>query len=199
MRDRFNSRQSEVEYVTLAEARANKYEIDWSRAEIKKPNLIGVKVFEDYPIDDLVPYIDWSPFFSTWGIAGSYPRILESAKYGTEATKLFNEAQEMLKEFVDEKSITAKAVIGIFPAYTVDETIQINGTGLAFHQMRQQVRKEGNQKNVSLSDFIAPADSGREDYVGAFAVTAGIGIERKLEEFEKNHDDYSSIMLKALI
>ena len=198
MRDRFNSRKSEVEYVTLAEARANKYEIDWSKAEIKKPNLFGVKVFEDYPIADLVPFIDWSPFFSTWGIAGSYPRILESAKYGMEATKLFNEAQEMLKKIVEEKWITAKGVIGIFPANTVDEAIELKGTGLAFYQMRQQVKKEGNQKNVSLSDFVAPADSGREDYVGAFAVTTGIGIERKLEEFEKNHDDYSSIMLKAL-
>ena len=198
MRDRFNSRKSEVEYVTLAEARANKYEIDWSKAEIKKPNVTGVKVFEDYPIADLIPFIDWSPFFSTWGIAGSYPRLLESAKYGVEATKLFNEAQEMLKKIVEEKWITAKGVIGIFPANTVDESIELKGTGLAFHQMRQQVKKEGNQKNVSLSDFIAPADSGREDYVGAFAVTTGIGIERKLEEFEKNHDDYSSIMLKAL-
>jgi 5-methyltetrahydrofolate--homocysteine methyltransferase len=198
MRNRFNSRKSEVEYVTLEQARANKYEIDWSKAEIKTPNFTGVKVFEDYPMADLVPFIDWSPFFSTWGIAGTYPRILESNKYGVEATKLFNEAQEMLKKIVDEKWITAKGVIGIFPANTVDESIELKGTGLAFHQMRQQVKKEGNQKNVSLSDFIAPASSGREDYVGAFAVTTGIGIEKKLEEFEKNHDDYSSIMLKAL-
>jgi 5-methyltetrahydrofolate--homocysteine methyltransferase len=212
MRDRFNSRKSEVEYVTLEQARANKYEIDWSKAEIKTPNFTGVKVFEDYPLADLVPFIDWSPFFSTWGIAGTYPRILESNKYGVEATKLFNEAQEMLKKIVDEKWITAKGVIGIFPANTVNESIIINTAGIdkapspseraggevAFHQMRQQVKKEGNQKNVSLSDFIAPASSGREDYVGAFAVTTGIGIEKKLEEFEKNHDDYSSIMLKAL-
>ncbi|MCW3124974.1 MAG: 5-methyltetrahydrofolate--homocysteine methyltransferase [Bacteroidetes bacterium] len=198
MHDRFNSRKSEVQYVTLEEARANKYEIDWSKADIRKPNFTGVKVFEDYPLADLVPYIDWSPFFSTWGIAGTYPRILESNKYGVEATKLFNEAREMLQKVVDEKWITAKGVIGIFAANTVDETIKLKDTGFAFHQLRQQVKKEHNQKNVCLSDFVAPAESGREDYVGAFAVTTGIGIEKKLEEFEKNHDDYSSIMLKAL-
>jgi 5-methyltetrahydrofolate--homocysteine methyltransferase len=198
MRERFNSRKSEVEYVTLAEARANKYEIDWSKAEIKKPNLTGTKVFDDYPIADLMPFIDWSPFFSTWGIAGTYPRILTSNKYGVEATKLFDDAQAMLKKIIDEKWLTAKGVIGIFPANVTEESIKLKGSDIAFHQLRQQVKKEGNQKNISLSDFVAPADSGREDYIGAFAVTTGIGIEKKIEEFEKNLDDYSSIMLKAL-
>ena len=210
MREQFLSRKNDVEYVTLEQARANKYQIDWNKTEIKKPNFTGVKVLDDYPLAELVDYIDWSPFFSTWGIAGTYPRILSSDKYGVEATKLFNEAQEMLKQLVAEKWIKANGVIGIFPANTVNESIIVDTTAvspspseragerLAFHQMRQQVKKQSGQHNVSLSDFIAPKESGKEDYIGAFAVTTGIGIEAKIEEFEKNHDDYSSIMLKAL-
>jgi 5-methyltetrahydrofolate--homocysteine methyltransferase len=216
MREKFLSRKSDVEYVTLEQARANKYKIDWSRADIKKPNFIGVKVFDDYPLAELVDYIDWSPLFSTWGIAGTYPRILESNKYGVEAKKLYDDATAMLKQLIAEKWLTAKAVIGIFPANVVDESILVDtalaeregigslsfgeggGRGIAFHQLRQQVKKQGTQTNMSLSDFIAPKDSGREDYIGAFAVTTGIGIDKKVAEFEKNLDDYSAIMLKAL-
>jgi 5-methyltetrahydrofolate--homocysteine methyltransferase len=198
MAEKFNSRKSDVEYVTLEEARANKYEIDWSKADIKKPNFIGVKVLDDYPLAELVDYIDWSPFFSTWGIAGTFPRILESDKYGAEAKKLYDDARKMLDQLIAEKWISAKAVIGIFPANAHHESIEVKGTGISFHQLRQQVKKQGTQRNVSLSDYIAPVESGREDYIGAFASTTGIGIEAKVAEFEKNHDDYSSIMLKAL-
>ncbi|MBS1622720.1 MAG: methionine synthase [Bacteroidetes bacterium] len=213
MREQFLSRQSEVEYVSLAEARRNKYAIDWTKAEIRKPNFTGVKVFEDYPIAELAAYIDWSPFFSSWGISGTYPRVLESDKYGAEAKKLYTDAQEMLQKVIAEKWITATGVIGIFPANTKDESIIVHTAGMAkapspleraggevvaFHQMRQQTKKEGTQKNISLADFIAPEDSGREDYIGAFAVTAGGNIEAKVKEFEANHDDYSAIMLKAL-
>ena len=198
MREKFLARKSDVEYVTLEQARANKYPIDWSRAQIDKPNFIGVKVFDDYSLEELSAYIDWSPFFSTWGIAGTYPRIFESDKYGVEAKKLFDDAQKMLKQAIAEKWITARGVIGIFPANANNESIEIKGAGLAFHQMRQQVKKQGTQHNVSLSDFIAPVESGREDYIGAFAVTAGGNIEKQVAIFEKNHDDYSAIMLKAL-
>jgi 5-methyltetrahydrofolate--homocysteine methyltransferase len=210
MREKFLARKSDVEYVTLEQARANKYPIDWSRADITKPAFTGVKVFEDYPLAELVDYIDWSPFFSTWDLGGTYPRILESEKYGVEAKKLFADANAMLKQLIAEKWLTAKAVIGIFPANTVDESIIVDtkaegaavspsaGEVLAFHQLRQQVKKQGTQHNVSLSDFIAPKDSGREDYIGAFAVTTGIGVDKKVAEFEKNFDDYSAIMIKAL-
>lgn len=198
MREQFLARQSEVEYVSLAEARRNKYPIDWAKADITTPAFTGVKVLHDYPIAELAEYIDWSPFFSSWGISGTYPRVLESDKYGAEAKKLYADAQEMLKKVIAEKWITATGVIGIFPANTKDESIELKGTGLAFHQMRQQVKKEGTQKNISLADFIAPVESGREDYIGAFAVTAGGNIEAKVKEFEANHDDYSAIMLKAL-
>jgi len=198
MSEAFLARRAEVEYVTLEEARANKYAIDWSRAQIDKPNFTGVKVFDDYSLEELSAYIDWSPFFSTWGIAGTYPRILESEKYGAEAKKLFDDAQKMLKQAIAEKWITARGVIGIFAANANHESIEIKGSDLAFHQMRQQVKKEGSQKNISLADFIAPVESGREDYIGAFAVTAGGNIDAKVKEFEANHDDYSAIMLKAL-
>ena len=220
MRERFLARKSDVEYVSLAQARANRYPIDWSRAQIDKPLFTGVKVFDDYSLAELAEYIDWSPFFSTWGIAGTYPRIFESNKYGVEAKKLFDDAQKMLKQAIAEKWITARGVIGIFPANTVNESIIISplsfeegrgedsavspspleraGERLAFHQMRQQVKKQGTQHNVSLSDFIAPVESGREDYFGAFAVTAGGNIEKQVAIFEKNLDDYSAIMLKAL-
>ena len=209
MREKFLARKSDVEYVTLEQARANKYPIDWSRADITKPNFIGVKVFEDYPLAELVDYIDWSPFFSTWDLGGTYPRILESEKYGVEAKKLFDDANAMLKQLIAEKWLTAKVVVGIFPAHTVDESIIVTsppalsqGEGaninIAFHQLRQQVKKQGTQHNVSLSDFVAPKESGREDYIGAFAVTTGIGVDKKVAEFEKNLDDYSAIMIKAL-
>jgi 5-methyltetrahydrofolate--homocysteine methyltransferase len=198
MREKFLARKSDVEYVTLEQARANKYPIDWSRADITKPAFLGVKVFEDYPLDELVEYIDWSPFFSTWDLGGTYPRILESEKYGVEAKKLFDDANAMLKQLIAEKWLTAKVVVGIFPANTVDESIQIEGGDLAFHQLRQQVKKQGTQRNVSLSDFIAPKDSGRQDYIAAFAVTTGIGVDKKVAEFEKDLDDYSAIMIKAL-
>ncbi len=197
MRELHANRKSDVEYVTLAEARKNKYQIDWSKEEIKKPNFIGVKVFDDYSIEELAQYIDWSPFFSTWELNGAYPRIFENAKYGAEAKKLFDDAQTLLKKIIAEKWITAKAVIGIFPASSQDEFITVfNEEGkqhTTFYQMRQQVKKD-RQANLSLADFVAPKD----DYIGTFAVTTGLGIEKWIEKFEKDHDDYNSIMLKAL-
>ena len=197
MRDVHANRKSDVEYVSLADARKNKYTIDWSNYTATKPTVLGTKVFDDYPLADLVPYIDWSPFFSTWEMSGVYPRIFENARYGAEARKLFDDAQTMLQQIIAEKWITARAVIGIFPAAAQDETITVfdeNKKPLAaFHQMRQQTKKTA-QPNISLADFVAPKD----DYFGAFAVTTGIGIESWIAKFEADHDDYHSIMLKAL-
>lgn len=193
MRELHANRRSDIEYVTLEQARANKATIDWAKEEIKKPNFLGVKVFDDYSQEELAEYIDWSPFFSTWEMSGTYPRIFESEKYGKEAKKLFDDAQALLKKVIAEKWITAKAVIGIFPAKSINDSIVLDN-GIHFDFMRQQTKKSGNQPNFCLADYVAPVD----DYFGAFAVTAGIGIEKWLEKFEKDHDDYSSIMLKAL-
>ena len=193
MRELHANRRSDIEYVTLEQARANKLKIDWAKEERKQPAFTGVKVFEDYSLEELAEYIDWSPFFSTWEMSGTYPRIFESEKYGKEAKKLFDDAQALLKKVIAEKWITAKAVIGIFPAKSVNDSIVINN-GIHFDFMRQQTKKSGNQPNFCLADYVAPQD----DYFGAFAVTAGIGIEKWIEKFEKDHDDYNSILLKAL-
>ena len=204
MREIHANRKSDVEYVTLKEARENKYKVDWSKVAIVKPKFTGIKVFEDYPLEELAAYIDWSPFFSTWEMSGTYPRIFESEKYGVEARKLFDDAQALLKKAIAGKWMTAKGVIGIFPAGSKDEFIEVfddKGNVLTtFHQMRQQTKKPNNaQPNYCLADFIKPVENGKPtDYFGAFAVTSGLGIEKKLAEFEKDLDDYNSILLKAL-
>jgi 5-methyltetrahydrofolate--homocysteine methyltransferase len=204
MREIHANRKSDVEYITLEEARKNKYKVDWAKVAIVKPKFTGIKVFEDYPLEELAAYIDWSPFFSTWEMSGTYPRIFESEKYGVEARKLFDDANALLKKAIAGKWMTAKGVIGIFPAASKDEFIEVfDDTGnviTTFHQMRQQTKKPNNsQPNYCLADFIKPGENGKPtDYFGAFAVTSGLGIEKKLAEFEKDLDDYNSIMLKAL-
>ncbi|MDW8419199.1 MAG: methionine synthase [Chitinophagales bacterium] len=195
LRELHARRKTDLEYISLTEARANKLKIDWSKEPVPKPNFTGIKVFDDYPLEELANYIDWSPFFSTWEMSGVYPRIFESEKYGKEARRLFADAQVLLKKIIDEKWLTARGVIGIFEAYSDEDTIVVNQRGKAVPLtfMRQQTRKN-NQPNLCLSDFISP----HGDYFGAFAVTAGIGIDEKIAMFEKQHDDYNSIMLKAL-
>lgn len=199
MRDVHAKRKSDIEYISLEEARENKVNIDWTKHNMPKPKKLGITVFEDYPLGELVQYIDWSPFFSTWEMAGTFPKIFDSEKYGAEAKKVYADAQALLKKVVDEKWLTAKAVIGLFPANSDNEFINVydeNGKVLStFHHIRQQGKKKG-QPNYCLSDYIAPA--GTEDYFGAFAVTSGIGIEKHLAKFEADHDDYHSIMLKAI-
>jgi 5-methyltetrahydrofolate--homocysteine methyltransferase len=197
MREEFANRKSDVQYLSLEQARENRLKLDWNdTTQISKPNFIGVKVFDDYSIEELSKYIDWSPFFSTWELNGTYPRIFEHKDYGAEAKKLFDDAQLMLKKIIAEKWLTAKAVFGIFEAKAEDEKVLIleNGKQInEFHFLRQQTKKQSGS-NKCLSDYISP----NGDYIGAFAVTAGIGIEKKLAEFEKDHNDYESILLKAL-
>lgn len=192
MREVHANRKSDVAYVSIEEARINKLQIDWNKEPAYKPLQEGVQVFEDYSLEELSAYIDWSPFFSTWEMSGTYPRIFESEKYGKEAKKLFDDAQQLLKKIIAEKWITAKGIIAVLPAKSVDEQVVL-ADGTVFKFMRQQTRKNG-QPNLCLSDFVAPEN----DYIGLFAVTAGIGIEKHIERFEKDHDDYHSIMLKAL-
>ncbi len=192
IRETHAQRKSEMEYVTLEEARQNKFQIDWNAEVITKPAFTGVKVFDDYSIEELAQYVDWSPLFSVWQMSGVYPRIFENARYGQEAKKLFDDVQELLKEVIKEKWLTAKGVFGIFEAHSENESVILNN-GTHFDFMRQQTKKHG-APNRCLSDFISP----NRDYFGAFAVTAGLGIEKPLAQFQKDHDDFRSILLKAL-
>lgn len=202
VRDRHKGREAKTKQHSLQAARGNKF--NWGDYEPVKPSFLGIKVLDNFPLDSLVPYIDWTPFFQTWEMAGSYPKILDDHVVGVEARKLFEEAKAMLQKITSEKWLTARAVVGFFPAnsdgddvivYTDDTREQPLET---LHHLRQQNIKAPGRPNYCLSDFIAPLDSGKADYIGAFAVTTGIGIEEKLQQFEEDLDDYSAIMLKAL-
>lgn len=198
------SRQKEKKYLSLFDARENKFPVDWSQGVMPAPKRPGIHVLEGISIRELSKYIDWTPFFYTWELKGRYPVILNDPIKGAEARKLFEDAQDMLDKIIDEEWLTARAIFGLFPANTVGHddfevyTDESRTEVLArFFNPRQQAEKK-NAPSISLGDFVAPKETGLEDYIGGFAVTAGIGIEDKLAVFEANHDDYSSIMLKAL-
>jgi 5-methyltetrahydrofolate--homocysteine methyltransferase len=189
----------------IAEARKLGLKTDWAAYRPPAPRKLGVTVLRDYPLEELVPYIDWTPFFQTWELSGSYPKILQDPVVGEAARKLFADAKHALQRLIEEKWVSAHAVIGLFPAAQVGgDDIEIyadeeHRTPLAvWHNLRQQNHKPAGRPNLCLADFVAPKDAQVPDYVGAFAVTAGSGIERKLGEFEAAHDDYGAIMLKAL-
>jgi len=192
--------------ITLAAARANKYSIDWANYQPPKPSFLGTKAFADYPLAELVPYIDWTPFFQTWELVGRYPAILKDNKVGAEAQKLFNDAQEMLKRMVTEKWISASGVIGFWPANATGDDIQLftdvgRGKELAkLFTLRQQIARDPSRDraHTALADFVAPQESGLTDYVGGFAVTAGLGEEESIKKHIKATDDYSRIICKAL-
>ncbi len=203
--------QSQNKFISIEEARANKFPIDWDTTTIVTPRFIGNKVFNNYPLEELIEYIDWTPFFISWEMKGSYPKIIEDPIKGEEAKKLFSDAQKMLKKIIEEKWLTANAVIGIYPAYSKDDDIYLSPTlsigkgEMVFHTLRQQTKKPAGQYNVALADFVRPlplSPMGRAgegcDYIGAFALTTGIGIDAHVARFEADHDDYSAIMLKAL-
>ena len=190
---------------TFVEARRHGLKTDWGNYVPPAPSFIGIRVLEDYPLEEIAKNIDWTPFFQTWELAGRYPKILEDDVVGEEARTLFDDAKGMLDKIVREKWLKANAVFGLFPANSVDgDDIEIYSdesrahVSMVFHNLRQQMVKPPGRPNLCLADFVAPKDSGVRDYIGAFAVTAGIGIEAKLKAFEDGHDDYSSIMLKAL-
>jgi 5-methyltetrahydrofolate--homocysteine methyltransferase len=202
VRERHKGREAKTKQHSLEEARRNKF--NWGNYQPAKPSFIGNKVIERFPLDTLVWYIDWSPFFQTWEMAGSYPKILDDKVVGVEARKLFDDAQVMLKKIISEEWLSARAVVGFFPANSDGDDVIVytddnrNKRLETLHHLRQQNVKAPGRPNYCLSDFIAPIDSGIADYIGAFAVTTGIGIEAKLQQFEQDHDDYCSIMLKAL-
>jgi 5-methyltetrahydrofolate--homocysteine methyltransferase len=191
------ARQAEKVILPWSEALANKLELDWQDYTPPAPKLIGTQVFDNIELGDLKEYIDWSPFFATWELRGKYPNIFEDEYVGVEAKKLFDEANAMLDDVIATKKLQAKAVAGIFEANEENGDV-ILANGARFNFLRQQRKMGTNIPNISLADYIAPASSGKKDYIGAFAVTAGIGIEPLIAAFEADHDDYNSIMIKAI-
>lgn len=204
-RKRYQNRSKGADLLDIDVARQNKLKIDWHNYEASKPALTGIKVIDDLSIEDLIPYIDWTPFFHTWELRGKYPRILEDATVGEEATKLFADAQAMLDVFCNNINLKAQGVVGLFPANSVnDDDIEIytdeSRTELlnTLHCLRQQRVFPDGRPNLNLSDFIAPKESGVEDYIGVFAVTAGLGLDEMIAEYDKEHDIYNNIMAKAI-
>ncbi len=193
------------DYISLEKARENKFAIDWKNYTPPVPAHPGITSFVDVPIELLRPYIDWTPFFQTWELKGRYPEILQDEKFGNEAQRVFDDANAMLDGFIKDKSLGANGVAGIFPANSVNhDDIEVytdesrHGILTEFHTLRQQALKASKEPNIALADFVAPKESGLADYIGCFAVTAGIGLEKITAAYEANHDDYSSIMAKAI-
>ncbi|MHB8534890.1 MAG: vitamin B12 dependent-methionine synthase activation domain-containing protein, partial [Sulfuricaulis sp.] len=204
VRARHKGKKTGARLLTLADARANKTKIDWQGFVPPAPSKPGITVFENYPLEELTRYIDWTPFFITWEMKGRYPDILRDEKTGVEATKLFNDARTLLQRIIQEKLFTAKGVIGLFPANSVnDDDIEVYADDsrkkltMVLHNLRQQDEKPPGRPNRTLADFVAPKDSGLKDHIGGFAV--GIhGADELAKIFEKQHDDYNAIMAKAL-
>nr|WP_293302880.1 methionine synthase [Allomuricauda sp.] len=209
-RDKFLGRSKQKTYLSLEEARKNKLQIEWKQEDIVVPKQLGIEVWEDFDQKKLKEFIDWSPFFRSWGLHGKYPDILTDKVVGEQATELFKDAQVMLKKVFDEKWLTAKAIFGLFPANQVNDddielqTGSLEGSGAGgndttvFRTLRQQLKKRDGVPNIALADFIAPKDSGLQDYIGCFCVSTGFGTQELAADFERKHDDYNSIMIKAI-
>ncbi len=201
LREGYLNRSRDKNYLSIEEARKNKLQLDWNNFNPVKPNFIGTKTVE-VELSELVDFIDWTPFFQSWELHGKYPAILKDEIVGEQATNLFEDAQKMLSQIVSEKWLTAKGILGIFPANQINEDdieISTRDTQLTtFLTLRQQSQKTAGAHNIALADFIAPKDSGKKDYMGCFCVTTGFGVDEKALEFEKQLDDYNSILVKAL-
>jgi 5-methyltetrahydrofolate--homocysteine methyltransferase len=202
-REQFLKRGKKKDYLTIEDARRNKFKVKWEDSEIVKPEQLGIQILQDFDITKLEPYIDWSPFFRSWDLHGKYPDILTDAIVGEQATELFADAKVLLKRVFDEKLLKAKAIFGLFPANTIDDDdIEIkdaSGNILdKFLTLRQQSKKSIGKPNIALADFIAPKASGKQDYMGCFCVCTGFGTQELATQFEADHDDYNSIMIKAL-
>jgi 5-methyltetrahydrofolate--homocysteine methyltransferase len=204
LRESHKNRSSEKDFLSIEDARKNKLKLNWDEEKITVPNKIGITEFLNYPLEEIRKYIDWTPFFITWEMKGKYPAIFEDENYGSEAKKIFDDANKLLDKVIEENLLKANGVCGIFPANSVEDDIEVysdeerKGLKTIFHSIRQQTKKSKDIPNIALADFVAPIDSHKKDYIGAFAVTAGIGIEKLIEQFEKEHDDYNSIMIKAV-
>ena len=201
IRERHRNRGEGKRLVSLEKARNQRFDGGWDDYVPPVPNQPGLHVFDDYPLDELRPYIDWSPFFNAWELAGKYPAILDDAVVGPQARELFDDAKAMLDRIIAERWLRAKAVFGLWPAHSVgDDVVLSSGDGetTTLHFLRQQVDKPADRPDFCLADFIAPQTSGTQDWIGGFAVTAGIGIDAHVARFEADHDDYNAILLKAL-
>lgn len=196
--------QAEKARASIEQARANRLRIDWTGYAPPKPTFLGTRAFESYDLAELARYIDWTPFFQAWELKGAYPRILQDEKYGEAARHLFEDAQAILKQLIAEKWLKANAVVGFWPANSVGDDIELYTDDTrtkklaTLHSLRQQMTRDPGRPNLALADFVAPKDTGVADYIGAFAVTAGIGEEDVALRFERANDDYSKIMVKAL-
>jgi 5-methyltetrahydrofolate--homocysteine methyltransferase len=206
LREGYLNRARKKEYLPLKDARANKFQIDWKAADVYTPKKLGVQVIEDLDLKELLPFLDWTPFFQSWELHGKYPAILEDEIVGPQAQELFGDAQEMLQQILKEKWFVAKAVYGLFPAntsensddievYTDNTRTEVLETLLT---LRQQGKKGVGKPNIALSDFVAPKNTGLQDYVGGFCVTTGFGVEEIASQYQRNLDDYNSILVKAL-
>ena len=200
IRERHRNRGDAKRLVSLEKARGQKFDGGWADYTPPAPRQPGLHVFDDYPLDELVDCIDWTPFFNAWELFGKYPAILTDDVVGAQASELYRDARAMLAKIVDERWLTAKAVFGLWPANSVGDDVEltVDGRSERLHFLRQQVDKPVERPDFCLADFIAPKDSGRQDWIGMFAVTAGIGIDAHVARFEADHDDYNAILLKAL-
>lgn len=205
LREDYKKKKSEKSFISIEEARNNRLKIDWTKSHTKIPNKPGLTTLNDFPLSTLRNYIDWTPFFMTWELKGKFPSIFEEKNVGIEAKKLFDDANKLLDKIMSENLLTAKGVFGLFPANSIGfDDIEIymdesrSAVKRVLHTIRQQMQKSESEPNIALADFIAPKETGSQDYIGMFAVTAGIGIEKLVEKFEKDQDDYNSIMVKAL-
>jgi 5-methyltetrahydrofolate--homocysteine methyltransferase len=203
IKTRFDAGEDEGRLLSIADARANRFPVDWADYAPAAPAVTGISAFAEYDLAELVPRIDWTPFFQTWELKGAYPAILDDPRYGASARELWRDAEKMLKQIIDERWLTARGVIGLWPANAVGDDVELytdDGRGAVLetvHFLRQQMKKTRGS-NFCLADFVAPKDTGIADYMGGFAVTAGIGCDERAKDFEKAHDDYQSILLKAL-
>lgn len=211
-REKFKNRSQHKEYKSLETARANRFKIDWETSEIIRPKELGIQVVEDVDLEKLIPFIDWTPFFRSWELHGKYPDILEDEVVGEQATDLFDDAQKMLKEILAEKKLKGKGIFGLFPANTLKnhddiEVINVSSSAVengadkkecTFRTLRQQLQRREGVPDYALADFIAPKETGKQDYIGCFCVTTGFGTDELSEKYRKDLDDYSSIMVKAL-
>jgi 5-methyltetrahydrofolate--homocysteine methyltransferase len=191
--------------LPLGEARARRLPSDWNTLDIPEPETLGIQIIADQPLKELLPYIDWSPFFHTWELNGRYPAIFEHPTIGARAKELFADAQQLLARIVDEKLLSAKGVYGLFAGCSAGDDIELYADASShepvlatIHTLRQQGEKPQGQANLALADYVAPKSSGRTDHVGAFAVTAGLRLDELCRRFDRDHDDYNSIMAKAL-
>jgi 5-methyltetrahydrofolate--homocysteine methyltransferase len=204
VRTQRGDRKAEVRHQSIAEARKNRLPVNWQATRPPQPCFTGIEVLDDYPLEELVPLIDWTPFFQTWELSGHYPAILEDPVRGPAATSLFRDAGVLLDQIVRERLLRARGVFGFFPANSVGDDIEVytdstrSKTKSVIHTIRQQMVKPPGRPNLALADFVAPRETGIPDHIGAFAVTTGWGIEALVDRFESAHDDYNAILTKAL-